>query len=117
MPRTRSENSEPSHRALAEEEPTYRAGLCCGSAVGRLWGHLDRPLRRRAELAAGDYRWADGIFVAYKGVLPQGVACIVVAYIVMVCIVMAYVVIACIPMAYILMACVVMAHIGLQFGL
>ena len=68
---------------------------------------LPEPLRRiAAEVAAGNYRQADGIFVAYKAMLPQGVACIVVAYTVMACIVMAYIVMACI-----LMACVVMAYI------
>ena len=56
--------------------PLGAAGVPSGSAVGRLWGHLDRLLRRRAEVAAGDYRRADGIIMTRKGVLPQGATCI-----------------------------------------
>ena len=70
---------------------------------------LDQPLRRRVD-SQGLGR-ADGIFVAYKGMLPQRVAYVVVAYVVLVCIVMAYIVIACIVMACMAMACVFMAYI------
>ena len=70
-------------------------------AVGPLCGHLDRPLRRRAGVAAGDCRRADGIFAAYKGMLPQGAACLVVAYIIKACIVMACILMAGVVMAYI----------------
>ena len=58
-------------------------------------------------MAAGDYRRADGIFVAYKGMLPQGVASIAGAYIVV-----AYMIMACIVMAYIVMARIAMAIYG-----
>ena len=38
-------------------------GRWVASAVGRLWGRFDRPLCRRAEVAAGDDvedRWSSG---------------------------------------------------------
>ena len=80
-----------------------------GTELRLMLDHLDRTATPHCvcRRATGDYRWADRIFVAYKGVL-QGVADIVVAYTVMARKVMAYIVTACI-----LMACLVMAYIDL----
>ena len=72
---------------------------------------MPQPPRRIAtKEATGDYRRADRIFVAYKGML-QVLAYIVVAYTGMARIVMAYIVMACIVVACVVMAYIVMAYI------